>query len=210
MSDDITDKALANGQLELACRVGLIPEIDEALAEGADINCFGSSPLFIGIMANDQNVVEALVERGADVSTFSITATDKAEVVAALMALAPQRNDPAGAGDNKVDPKLVRAFDRMIRNKGLGEPIIKNRSAEYTAFAEGLKWIAAEDCHAVVAEFLDMVEFVRSEKGDAGMPEFLEENAARIKILSDRYANLDESPRDLLKDYLKEQKKLAG
>lgn len=199
----------ANGQLELACKVGLIPEIDEALAEGADINCYGSSPLFIGIMANDQPIVEALVERGADISTFSIKATEKNEIVEALMALAPQHSDPAG-GDNQVEPKLVRAFDRMIRNKGLGEPITKNRAAEYPAFSEGLKWIAAEDCHAIVTEFLDMVEFVRSEKGDAGMPEFLKENAARIKILSDRYANLDESPRDLLKDYIKEQKKLKG
>lgn len=198
----------ANGQLELACRVGSIDAIDEALEEGADLDFDGGSPLFIGIMAGDRAVVEALVERGADASIFGIVSDDgdRGKVVEALMKLAPSTEAPPEA--DPVDAKLVRAFDRMIRGKGLGEPLRRNRGGEFTAFADGLKWIAAEESHACVAEFLEMIETVRAESGDAGLPRFLEENEARVAEIGARYLASDEQIGELLKEYRRERRKL--
>lgn len=191
----------------MACRLGAVDSVLEALDEGAEINFAGGSPLFTAIMAGERAVVEMLVEKGADLSIFEIDETDRDQVIEELMKLAPApEEDP---GDDGVDGKLVRAFDRMIRNKGFNEPFKKKRADEFPAFCEGLKWIAAEECHAIVKEFLDMVELVRKEAGEDALPEFLESNAPRIAELSERYASVDEIPGELLKEYLKERKKVA-
>ena len=195
----------ANSQLELCCRLGSLDGILEALEEGADINCNGSAPLFTAVMANDRTIVTALIEKGADTSAFEINLTDQDEAVEALMALAPAQ--PAPDEGDPVDAKLVRAFDRMIRNKGLSAPIQKGRTAEYPAFADGLKWIAAEECHACVTELLEMVEQGPGPNGDDdGLSQFLADHAPRVDELSARYTAADELPGELLKDYLKEKK----
>ncbi|MGK0186623.1 MAG: hypothetical protein ACI9R3_002406 [Verrucomicrobiales bacterium] len=199
----------ADAQLELCCRTGSLDGIMEALNDGADVNCNGHSPLFIAVMANDREVVSALVNNEADVSLFEIKSTDKEEIVEALMALAPA---PAVETDDTekdvVDAKLIRAFDRMIRSNGLGAPVTRNRTAEYAAFAEGLKWIAAEDCEAVVAEFMTLIDTARGDEGGELPASFLEENGTRIVELSESYTSSEEIPGDLLKEYIKEQKKL--
>ena len=199
---------LANTQLELACRVGSLDDVVEALDEGADINCNGSEPLFIAIMAENRELVSLLIEKGADVSMFEIISTDPQEVIELLMKLAPApEEEPA---EETVDAKRVRAFDRMIRNKGLAEPIAKGRWDEYTAFRDGLKWIAAEECHDAVNEFIEMIELALPEIGEAGIPDFLSNgSAARVAELSERYAAAEEVPGELLKEYLKERKKVA-
>ncbi len=204
MSDSLT-----NSQLELACRVGCADAVVEALEEGADINFGGSSPLFVAIAGADRAIVSLLVERGADVSIFEIESKEKDEIVDQLMVLAEESQTGGEKESAEIDGKMLRAFDRMIRNKGLAEPFAKDRAGEYGAFKEGLKWIAAEECHSVVSEFLEMVDMVRGEIGEEGIPGFLDDNVARIDELSKRYADADEAPGDLLKDYLKEQKKLA-
>ncbi len=199
----------ANAQLELACRGGAADDLLEALEEGADINCSGSSPLFIAIMASDRDIVSVLVEKGADVSLFEITATGHDEIVDGLMKLAPATGEDPG--ESAVDAKQLRAFDRMIRNKGLAEPIRKGRGEEYAGFLEGLKWIAAEQCHAIVKDFLDLLGDLPAETDPAvGIPRLLEDHAERVAELGNRYAGAEEIPRELLKDYLKEQKRLAG
>lgn len=172
------------------------------------MNCNGNAPLFIAVMANDRDVVSELVKSEADVSLFEIKSSNHDEVVDALMALAPA---PTADSENEdvdgdvVDAKLIRAFDRMIRNKGLASPVEKNRTAEYAAFRDGLKWIAAEDCEAIVDEFLSLMNEVK-EDGDA--KQFVQENETRIAELSERYTASEENPGELLKEYLKEQKKL--
>ncbi|MEM7145267.1 MAG: hypothetical protein AAF591_09025 [Verrucomicrobiota bacterium] len=242
MSDPVT-----NGQLELACRLGALDEVVEALEDGADIDFGSGTPLFVAISEGEREVVALLVEKGADVSVFGLergdgdegdeeeqeagdddgeaeagggeeggvdeTGGERERLVDALMALLT----PAGGGDEKsgdddddpVDAKVVRAFDRMIRNKGLGEPLVKKREEAYGVFLDGLKWIAAEECEEVVSEFLEMVKLVRAEAGEEGMASFLEDNAARIGELSERYGASEEVPGELLKEYLKERKKQA-
>ncbi len=191
----------------------MIDDVNEALEDGADIDCDGSAPLFAAIMANQRDIVTTLLDKGADVSIFELDVTEHEEIVEALMKLAPPEETEGGDGLEmvEVDAKMVRAFDRMIRNKGLAEPIQKKRGEEYSAFRDALKWIAAEDCYGVVMEFLEMLELAVKEGGDDGVPQFLEDDAARIKELSAAYlaASEEEVPGDLLKDYLKERKKVA-
>ena len=112
---------MANAQLDLACQVGSKDAIIEAIEDGADINHGGGSPLILAIMANDRPTVAALVELGADVSQFEVKVTDQDAIIDELMKGAP--NTEAVPEEDPVDAKLVRAFDRMIRNKGLGEPL---------------------------------------------------------------------------------------
>ena len=197
---------MANAQLELACRVGSREAIIEAIEEGADIDHNGSSVLIIAIMAGDRDTVSTLVELGADVSCFELQVTNHEAIVDALMKGTPKTDEILE--EDPVDAKLVRAFDKLIRAKGLDEPFKKNRGGDYPAFRDGLRWIAAEECHAVVTGFLELIGPARSESGDLGVDAFLAENASRIEELTNKYTSAEEIPGDLLKDYLKERKKL--
>ena len=239
MSDPI-----ANAQLELACRVGALDDLLEALEEGADVNCKGGGPLFLAIMAGERSVVEVLVERGADPSMFLTPAQASEDVpladrVDALMACGPgpsstgEDNEDGPASSNRegpvIDPKLIGSLDRMIRRKGLTEPFVKKRADELPTFREALGGIGAEDCHAVVSEFLDALEEARSRAdspadaaesspandGERGVEAFddsifLESEAERISEWSTRYASTEEAPAALAREYLKERKKLEA
>ncbi len=193
----------ANAQLELCCRIGSVDGVLEALEDGADINGNAGAALFTAIMAGERAIISVLVEKGADVSLFQIGASDHEAIVEALLALAPApaSEESAAGADDPVDAKRVKAFDKMIRSKGLGEPFRKGRGDEYPSFRTGLAWIAAEECEACVGEFLAL----RGD-GEEGAGTFLEANAARISELSARYLAAPEVPVDLLKDYLKEKK----
>ncbi len=210
LPETIVNDPLANAQLELCCRVGSVEGLLEALEDGADINGNGGSPLYVAIMARDRAIVSALVQHGADTSIFEIPVADHDEMVDGLLALAPPiaGDNDADAEDasDPVDAKLVRAFDKLIRGKGLEGPLLKGRGGEYPSFRKGLLWIAAEDCEACVAEFLALLEAGLGEEGSHSTPVFLEQNAERISKLSERYRAASEAPTDLLKDYLKEKK----
>ncbi len=204
----IMSDPLANTQLELACRIGSLDDVLEALDDGADINCNGSEPLFIAIMANNRDLVSLLIEMGADVTMFEITSNDPTDVIELLMELAPSpEGEPT---DETVDARRIRAFDKMIRNNGLAEPVIRGRWREYKTFRDGLKWIAAEECHDAVKEFLEMIEHVLPEIGEKGIVDFLNNgSAARVAELSERYTAAEEVPGELLKDYLKDRQQVA-
>lgn len=205
------DHSQVNSQLELCCRVGSLDGILEALAEGADINHNGGTPLFTAIMAHDHAAISLLLENGADASVFLPDGPAGGDAAAALLALAPAPGAAAaGSADSAevVDAKLVRALDRMIRREGLAAPIAKGRGADYPAFSQGLKWIAAEECHSCVMELLAMIESAGIGAEDGAIAGFLRENAARIGELSERYMRAEEVPGDLLRDYLKEKRKL--
>ncbi len=222
MSDPI-----ANSQLELACRLGAINDIVEALEDGADINCNSGSPVFIAMIENERASLETLIEHGADVSTFIREGTPEAALEFAqridfLLACGGHGDSATSGGDSddpQIDSKLVGALDRMIRRNGLIEPFIKRRGSDFPAFRQALGGIGAEDCHAVVSEFLDELESARAEQiaraendevsvFDDGI--FLEAEAERIAEWSTRYVAAEESPPALAKEYLKERKKLEA
>ena len=133
--------------------------------------------------------------------------TDPEAIIDALMKSAAAKAEVPD--EDPVDAKLVRAFDKLIRNKGLAEPFKKQRGAEYPTFRDSLRWIAAEDCLTVVEEFLEWIEPARSTEGDIGVATLFADNESKVVALTERYAAVPELPGDLLKDYLKERKKLA-
>lgn len=243
--------SFANSQLELACRIGAINDLIEALEDGADINYNGGSPIFIAIMAGERRAAEVLVERGADVSMYlpadcvagNLNAVELIDMLMACgcwggkIAGAKNEGDVEGesSGAPAIDSKLVGAIDRMIRRNGLREPFLKKRGEDYPAFRAALGGIGAEDCHAVVSEFLDELEAARSTQGEnvaaeesavaedaateRSEPEsdvdyddsiFLDTESERIAEWSTRYLTAEESPADLAKEYLKERKKLEA
>lgn len=221
MSDPI-----ANFQLELACRLGAIDDIVEALEDGADIDCNGGSPVFIAMMKNERASLETLVEHGADISAFIAEGSPQAALGLAqridfLLACGGHGNSASSGIDDdpKIDSKLVGALDRMIRRNGLVEPFKKKRGSDFPAFRQALGGIGAEDCHAVVSEFLDQLESARTEQieradnDEASVIDdsiFLEAEAERIAEWSTRYVTAEESPPTLAKEYLKERKKLEA
>ena len=197
---------LANAQLDLACQVGSREAIIEAIEDGADINHSDSSPLILAIMAGDRVTVSTLIELGADVSLFETNASERESLIDELMK-GTQSSQPI-SDEDPVDAKLVRAFDKLIRTKGLGEPFAKKRGADYPAFHDSLKWLAAEDCQLIVEDFLQRLEPSRQAEGDIGVDRYLNEHSAAIKELSGNYAAATDLPAELLKEYLKERKKL--
>ncbi|MFT4546268.1 MAG: hypothetical protein ACI9UA_000231 [Pseudoalteromonas tetraodonis] len=209
---------VANTQVELASRLGLLDDVIEALEDGANIDCNGCSPVYFAIQNGHREVLVALVERGADVSMFGVDPAG--DVLEQLMAIGPGGVETttvdapdAVEGMVELDAKMIRAFDRMLCNKGMGEPIKKGRLTEYRAFCDGLTSLAAEDCQSVVSEFLDWIK----PQGDADPEEAAnmilgdESSAARLAELAERYAKVtaEELPGELLKDYLKERKKVS-
>jgi hypothetical protein len=150
-------------------------------------------------------------------------------------AFATQFGDPDGSlpsGDLTVI-QLIGALDRMIRRKGLAEPFSKKRGDDYPIFRKALGGIGAEDCHAVVGEFLDALDEARAaaqaqpdsqadsntNRDDTSAEReisliddsiFLEAEAERINEWSTRYAGTDEAPATLAREYLKERKKLEA
>jgi hypothetical protein len=103
----------------------------------------------------------------------------------------------------------------MISNKGIAEPVLKGRHPEFAAFADALRSIAAEECHTVVAEFLELVGTVtaKSENPDRTLADYIknDDNAPALEAFNTRYAAAaeDEQPGELLKDYLKERNKVV-
>jgi ankyrin repeat protein len=60
----------ADRELELACKVGSLPDFRRALAEGANVNADGGSPLFLSIMKGNREMVGHLLEAGANPAFF--------------------------------------------------------------------------------------------------------------------------------------------
>jgi len=97
----------ADRELEVACKVGSIRDVERAMAEGGDVNCDGGSPLFLSVMAGNREMVEFLVEKGATPSAFLPDKTLKKlqspeEIVEALMACSPP---PLTEDEKKEDGK---------------------------------------------------------------------------------------------------------
>jgi hypothetical protein len=220
--DEVVEALEDGADIDFGSGTPLFVAISEGLREvvallverGADVTVFG-----LEVAARDGEVetggdeggegeTECEGEPGDVAGEHDEGTSEREELIDALLALvrSAKQEEPKASEDDPVDAKVVRAFDRMIRNKGLGEPIAKKRLGEYGVFVEGLKWIAAEECELVVVEFLEAVELVRGEKGEKGMPVFLAENDVRIRALSERYVLAEEVPGELLREYMKERK----
>ena len=192
------NSSFANSQLELACRVASSDDVIEALEDGADIDCNGSSPLFLAIGTGSRELIQLLLERGAETSLFQISSDEK-DAVDKLLALVPPLKGSNPGEEIEIDPKVLRAFDRMVLKAGLLEPIRKNRKSDYEAFAAALEEVAAESCYAIVREFL-------TDTADKSETDLLSISTSEADEKY-RAASEEEEPRELLKQYLKELKK---
>jgi ankyrin repeat protein len=84
----------ADRELELACKVGSLPDVERCLAEGADPDFEGGTPLFVAILRGHRAVIERLVAAGASPRPFVRKSRlaklrTPAQVVAALMECVP-------------------------------------------------------------------------------------------------------------------------
>jgi ankyrin repeat protein len=104
----------ADRELELACRVGSVKDFRRAIAEGANVNADGGSPLFLAIMKGNREMVWELLQAGASPAPFlrktrlARLKTPEA-ILEALMEGAPPpvldlAPPPAGDDDDDVPP----------------------------------------------------------------------------------------------------------
>lgn len=104
----------ADRELELACRVGSVKDFRRAIAEGANVNADGGSPLFLAIMKGNREMVWELLQAGASPAPFlrktrlARLRTPEA-ILEALMEGAPPpvldlAPPPAGDDDDDVPP----------------------------------------------------------------------------------------------------------
>jgi|MDTC01.3.fsa_nt_gb hypothetical protein len=82
------------------------------------------------MMAGDRTIVSTLIELGATVSQFALRETEHEAIVDSLVRSAAFARNMLD--EDPVDVKLVRAFDKQLRNKGLAEPF-KNQLARSIA-----------------------------------------------------------------------------
>jgi len=95
-------RTYADRELELACKVGSLPDIERCLAEGADVNFEGGTPLFVAIFRGNRAVIERLVAAGASPKPFLrktrlAKLRTPAQIVAALLECVPpppEESDP--------------------------------------------------------------------------------------------------------------------
>ena len=120
MSDPV-----ANAQLELACRLGLLEELVEALEDGADINCNGHSPVFFAVQHGHRELLAALVERGADISCFELEAGEVDAVVERLMArFTGSPSFPDDRGKRSTSSSRMNRQGLLARPAGEFAPVI--------------------------------------------------------------------------------------
>ena len=104
----------ADRELELACKVGSLVDFQRALAEGANVNADGGSPLFVAIMKGNREMVWHLLEAGANPGLFLRKTRlsrlkSREQIVAALMEGAPPpvvdfTPPPGGDDDEEMTP----------------------------------------------------------------------------------------------------------
>lgn len=117
----------ADRELELACKVGSVPDFQRALAEGADVNADGGSPLFVAIMKGNRTMIEHLLDAGADPAFFLRKTRLKRlkrreQIVDALMegAPPPPPDDLPPPGLNGDDDEEMGAEGAMMAEAELG------------------------------------------------------------------------------------------
>ena len=97
----------ADRELELACKVGCLTNLERAIEEGADVNCEGGSPLFLAIMKGHRHVIERLIELEASPEIYLSKAQLKnakspEQIVDALMEGAPPPVEEGGARSRRA------------------------------------------------------------------------------------------------------------
>ncbi len=194
MSDNV-----ANRTLELACTVGACDAAEEAIEEGADVNCAGGAPLFLAIMNRDRSMLNLLLDHGADGESF--LAKKKLKMVKCREDLVEELIACAPHNPRDVKPEKIEEIDNGIREGGVEFLLSGVDWDNATQFRDALNAIGANSSHRCVAEFL---QWAQSENGSGqnGIDEFLIKNETAIVEYRERYLDSGEDLIALANDYL--------
>ena len=188
----------ANRTLELACTVGAVDDAAEALDDGADIDFGGGAPLFLAIYNKNREILNLLVDRGADLGQFlpapkvKRLAGDRDALLEALLACGPKEE---GVDE---DPAKLAEFAAELKANGLEQPILKGDWDGIIAFRETLESIGAKSTEACVSGFLALVEPAR-DFGEEAISEMIDANADAIGRLNEQLRAAEEDLEALAK-----------
>jgi len=194
MSDPI-----ANRTLELACTVGSIDDAIEAIEDGADVNLHGGAPLFLAIMNRNRDIIDFLLEEGADAEGFIAKKKlslihNREDLVEELIASAPYN-------PRDVKPDQIEEIDSGIRESGVSFLVSDLDWDKAARFRDSLDAIGAGTTHRCVAEFL---QWARSENGAnrEGINDFLTTNHDAVSEYRDRYLTSGENLVELAAEFV--------
>ncbi len=194
MSDPI-----ANCTLELACTVGSLDDAIEALEDGADVNFRGGAPLFLAIFNRNREVINYLIDQGADAKSFVAKKNLKfvktrEDLIEELIACAPH---------NPRDVKLdeIKEIDCGIREGGVEYLLEEIDWDNATRFRDSLNAIGAGSTHRCVAEFLQWARSERSE-AESDVENFISCNTDAVSEYRERYLATGEDLVGLASNFL--------
>lgn len=194
MSDPI-----ANRTLELACTVGSIDDAIEAIEDGADINLHGGAPLFLAIMNRNREIIDFLLDQGADADGF--IAKKKLSLIKSREDLIEELIACAPYNPRDVKPEQIQEIDSGIRQSGVEFLVSELDWDKAARFRDSLDAIGAGTTHRCVAEFL---QWARSENGTSrdGIGDFLSANHDAISEYRDRYLMSGENLVELAAEFV--------
>lgn len=193
--------SVANRTLELACTVGAVDDALEAIEDGAELNCNGNSPVFLAILNKNRNLLNLLIDHGAETDSFLARKRldlirSREDLIEELIACAPHN-------PRDVRPEKIEEIDTGIRNGGVEFLLAEVDWDHATGFRDSLDAIGAGSSHRCVAEFL---QWAQTEHGlqRNGLGNFLSENKHAIEEYRERYLSSGENLFELANDYLSE------
>ncbi len=191
--------SVANRTLELACTVGAEDDAIEAIEDGADLDCHGNAPIFLAIMNRNRNILNLLIDRGAETDFFLAKKRlklirSREDLIEELIACAPQN-------PRDVKPDQIEEIDLGIRNDGVKFLLSEMDWDNATRFRDSLNAIGAGSSHRCVAEFLQWAQSENGLQRDA-LNDFLTENKPAIEDYRDRYLATGEDLVALANEYL--------
>lgn len=194
MSDPI-----ANRTLELACTVGSIDDAIEAIEDGADINLHGGAPLFLAIMNRNREILDFLLEKGANAEGF--IAKKKLSLIQGREDLIEELIACAPYNPRDVKPEQIEEIDSSIRESGVSFLVSELDWDKAARFRDSLDAIGAGTTHRCVAEFL---QWARSENGANrdGISDFLSINQDAVSEYRDRYLTSGENLVELAAEFV--------
>ncbi len=196
MSDPI-----ANCTLELACTVGSLENAMEAIEDGADVNFRGGAPLFLAIFNRNREVINYLIDQGADANSFIAKKNLKfvktrEDLIEELIACAP--HNPR---DVKIDE--IKEIDCAIREGGVEYLLAEINWDNATRFRDSLNAIGAGSTHRCIAEFLQWARSERSE-AESDVENFISCNTDAVTEYRERYLATGEDLVGLASNFLDE------
>lgn len=187
--------------LELACNVGSIDNALEAIQEGADVNFQGGAPLFLAIINRDRNIINILLDHGAEPDAF--LPKKKLREIKGRDTLVEELIASAPSNPRDIKPDQIEEIDRAIREEGVSFLLSDIDWDRATRFRDSLDAIGAGQTHRCVAEFL---HWARSEHGleREGLNDFIEGHAPTVNEYRERYVSIGEDLVTLAREYISE------